>query len=138
VNISMRSAVPADKPFLVDLEEVCMRDYAVALWGKWRPRPDDEFTIEGHRIILDDRDDIGCVAAMVQVDHVWIDKLYLLPKMQRKGIGSSVLKIIQTEAVNAKLPIKLSVLITNPALDFYLRNGFRMYRKTPERSYLTM
>jgi hypothetical protein len=30
----------------------------------------------------------------------------------------------------------LSVLTTNPALDFYLRHGFRIHQETVERRYL--
>jgi hypothetical protein len=36
MQIVLRAAEERDKPFLRWLEEACMRDYAVALWGVWR------------------------------------------------------------------------------------------------------
>ncbi|MGR9128905.1 hypothetical protein [Rhizobium leguminosarum] len=33
--ISMRPAKETDKDYLLWLEEVCMREYALALWGSW-------------------------------------------------------------------------------------------------------
>lgn len=51
MTIRTRPATEADKPFLSWLEEACMRDYAVALWGAWRPEPPDEQALDRCRII---------------------------------------------------------------------------------------
>ena len=52
MTIRTRPAAEADRPFLSWLEEACMREYAVALWGTWRPRPTDEQMLDGCRIIV--------------------------------------------------------------------------------------
>jgi len=135
--ISLRPATDADKPFLTWLEEACMRDYAVALWGVWRPRPDEAFTLDGHRILVAGDRDVGCVAASRLPDHVWVDKLYVAPAVQNRGIGTTALGFVMAEAAAEGVPVRLSVLATNPALAFYLRHGLNLYDETPERRYLT-
>ena len=114
-----------------------MREYAVALWGAWRPRPPDRQTLDGCRIIVEGEKSIGCMTAIVHPDHIWIDQLYISPKFQRNGIGSEALRMVISEANGLRVPVRLSVIRTNPALDFYLRHGLRIQEETPERKYMT-
>lgn len=137
MNTCTRPATEADKPFLSQLEEACMRESAVALWGAWRPRPFDEQTLDGCRIIVEGEESIGCVTTIARPDHIWIDQLYISPRFQGKGIGSAVLRMILSGAAKVGVPIRLSVLATNPALDFYLRHGLCIHEETPERRFMT-
>lgn len=41
------------------------------------------------------------------------------------------------EARAIGLPLRLSVLTTNPAVAFYQREGLRIYDETAERRYMT-
>jgi hypothetical protein len=52
--ISKRPATETDKTFLVWLEETCMREYAIALWGSWSPDLSVRNCIDGCQIIVDD------------------------------------------------------------------------------------
>ena len=133
---ALRVACEEDKPFLRWLEEVCMRDYAIALWGAWRPRPEEKLVLQDHRIVVDNGD-IGCVATVRGADHIWIDRLYIAPSHQRRGLGAAVLRMVIAEATASSLPVRLSVLTTNPAIAFYIREGLRVYEETPERIFLT-
>jgi ribosomal protein S18 acetylase RimI-like enzyme len=135
--IRTRPAVEPDRPFLSWLEEACMREYSVALWGAWRPRPRDEQSLDGCRIIVEGEEGIGCVTTIARPDHVWIDQLYVSPRFQRKGIGSTALRMVLSEAAAMGVPVKLSVIVTNPALDFYQRHGLRIHEETPERRIMT-
>ena len=135
---TLRPAVRSDASFLLELEEACMRGYAEALWGGWRPTATVEtLDIEGHEIIEQDGEAVGCVAMKWHPDHLFIDKLYIAPAYQGRGIGAVVLRG-KTEAAAAKgLPTKLSVLTTNPAERFYRREGFVLEAETPERRRFT-
>ena len=137
VRLYVRPATEADRPFLAWLEEACMRDYAVALLGAWRPRSLDEQAPDGCRIIVAGDTDIGCVTTLSRSDHLWVDQLYVAPAFQRKGIGSKVLRMVLAEAETAGLPVRLSVLATNPALAFYRSHGLRVHEETPERRFMT-
>ena len=50
--------------------------------------------------------------------------LLIDPAWQRQGYGSEIMRHIMTQAEQQNLPIRLSVLKANPALDFYQALGF--------------
>jgi hypothetical protein len=45
---ALRGAREDDRPFLRGVEEVCMSEYAIALWGVWRPGPEEEVSLDSH------------------------------------------------------------------------------------------
>lgn len=137
MRIDLREAVDADVPFLHDLEERCMRDHALAQWGAWSPRPSHLFVLAEHRVILAGGADAGCVAVKARVDHLWLDKLYILPELQRRGIGRRVLDIVRTEAASRRIPVKLSVIRSNPAIEFYRTLGFGIDAETDDAFRMT-
>ncbi|MFB4327172.1 GNAT family N-acetyltransferase [Paenibacillus sp. CR_12] len=49
----------------------------------------------------------------------------LLPEFQNRGIGTSLIRELQTEATKQQNLLSLSVLPTSPALRLYERLGFR-------------
>jgi ribosomal protein S18 acetylase RimI-like enzyme len=77
------------------------------------------------------------VTTIAHPDHIRIYQLYISPSFQRKGIGSAALRMILSEMAAMEVPVKLSVLVTNPALDFYLRRGLHIYDETPEERFMT-
>ncbi len=59
------------------------------------------------------------------------------PSLQSKGIGSALLKRLQLEATNARLPIRCCVFRFNPgSLRFHQRNGFTIVREDQVNYYL--
>lgn len=114
-----------------------MRDYAIALWGSWRPRPADALILDEHRIIVAEEEDVGCVSVTRRDDHVWVNKLYVAPIHQKRGYGAITLRQVLGEARAVGLPLRLSVLTTNPAVAFYRREGLVIYEETAERRYMT-
>ena len=113
-----------------------MREYAMALWGVWRPR-EEEGPPDGTRIVVADGEDAGCVATTRHADHIWIDKLYIAPRYQRRGLGAAILQMVISEGAASNLPVRLRVLTTNPAVAFYTREGLHVYERTLERIFMT-
>ena len=70
-------------------------------------------------------------------DHMFIEKLYVHPTFQGRGIGAVTLKSKTDAAGGAGVPTKLSVLTTNPADRFYRREGFILEAETAERRRFT-
>jgi len=132
-RLSLRQALETDQAFVAHLEEVCMRAYATALWGEWRPRPAEDFRADHHRIIVIDATDIGCIETVFQTDHLRLGKLYLLPAYQRRGWGAEILRRVIAEAASLNLPLRLNVLTTNPAQAFYRREGLSLIAQDKER-----
>jgi N-acetylglutamate synthase-like GNAT family acetyltransferase len=111
-----------------------MRAYAEALWGSWKQLDSvASLDITGHELIEQDGDAVGCVAVTWQADHLFIEKLYISPTFQGRGIGTYILNAKTAGAAQRGLPTRLSVLITNPADRFYQREGFVLEAETPER-----
>lgn len=66
-------------------------------------------------------------------DCLVVQKLYVVPGQQGRGIGAWALRVALDEAKAAALPVRLTVLKTNPARKFYEREGFRLEGETTER-----
>ncbi|MGO4714541.1 GNAT family N-acetyltransferase [Bradyrhizobium sp. 2TAF24] len=137
MSIDLRVAADADRPFLIRLEDLCMRGYATALWGRYTPSFEATSPLAGHRIVVAAGREAGCLATEDRGDHLWVAKLYIHPDYQRRGIGAIVLHHAVAEAQARDWPLRLSVLVTNPAQAFYRREGLRAYEHTPERVFMT-
>ncbi|MCT8160196.1 GNAT family N-acetyltransferase [Pseudoruegeria sp. SHC-113] len=129
-----RAAKPGDAAFILDLERTGMEAYAVALWGQWRPSATLEtLSLAGHRILQAGARDVGCLALWEDPSCLFVKKLYIAPEARGRGHGAWALTQLTAEAQARGLPIRLNVLVTNPALRFYRREGFRVCARSPER-----
>lgn len=132
--LSLRPAAMTDAAFFVRLEEACMRGYAEALWGEWRPSAtEDGFDPAGMRIIRADAESVGILRTRIDPGCLVLRTLYLAPDRQNRGVGAWALRTVLAEAREAGLPVRLTVLTTNPARRFYEREGFVLESETPER-----
>lgn len=135
--IALRPAHAADAEFIYRLTEACMRHHTEQTWGQWNEDATRaSFRPESHRIIRIDDVDIGCVALEPTDGHLFVDKLYILPDWQNRGIGTKLMREIVAAASAAGQPLRLNVLAVNPARRFYERLGFVVTQSTPERHYM--
>jgi GNAT superfamily N-acetyltransferase len=137
LNVTLRPASEFDWDFLCAVQESCMREYAERTWGNWIPEPRDNFRPEVHQIIQCDGIEIGCVALIEEPDALMLEKLYILPSYQRRGIGTSLLRRLVERAHVSEKPIHLRVLRVNPARQLYERNGFKVDRSSDERHFMS-
>ncbi|MGV6800946.1 MAG: GNAT family N-acetyltransferase [bacterium] len=77
------------------------------------------------RIITLDSVDIGRLYINRADDHLRIVDLSLLPDYQGRGIGTDILRSLLNEAHGGKVPVKLHVDQSSPALKLYLSHGFK-------------
>jgi ribosomal protein S18 acetylase RimI-like enzyme len=84
-----------------------------------------EFPSAEYKIIEDD----GVAAGRLIVDRsdqrILIIDIALLPEHRRKGIGSSLINDLKSEAERTGKPLRLDVESFNPAYHLYDRLGFR-------------
>ena len=137
LNIALRQATEHDWDFVCVVQESCMREYSERTWGTWIPEPRDSFRPEIHEIIQCDGDDIGCIAVIDEPDALLLEKLYILPGHQSRGIGTLLLKRVIERAHASQRPIRLRVLRVNPARLLCERNGFEVDRSTAERHFMS-
>lgn len=76
-------------------------------------------------ITLDDKD-IGGYCLKNKTDHLYLEMLLISTPMQRKGIGSDVMRLLIEQAEIQDIPVRLNVLRNNPAHQFYRRLGFEV------------
>lgn len=137
VNVRLRDAKAADGPFVLWLEEVSMKEHATALWGEWRPSSTlAALDLSEHQIIEYRGVNVGCVALNWSHDCLFVARLFLGPDSRNRGIGAHVLRFVVQQAIERGIPVRLSVLRTNPAINFYLREGFSVEEETTERREL--
>jgi GNAT superfamily N-acetyltransferase len=133
-DIAFRPATRADAAFVLRVTEACMRVYAEQTWGVWDGRLDLDTSFD--QIVQLAGRDIGMVGVDRRPDFWFIDKLYLLPAYQNRGIGSAILHGLIDDAQAARTPLRLTVLEVNPARRFYERHGFVLTHTISPRHHM--
>lgn len=137
-NIEIRRGSEADEQWLFDLFKATMRDFIDAAWG-W----EELFQKEGFVTSLPAKNfqvleyggvAIGCLHISVKENYLVLDMILVEPEFQRQGFGSQLIALAFSDAKKTGLPIRLSVIKTNPAVAFHKDHGFEVVEED-EHSY---
>lgn len=135
-EVETRAATPADLDFAFETLRASMRAYLEAAFGPWddaeqRARFAPTFDLRTHEIVRVGGADAGLLAVAVLVDCLSLERLFLLPHVQRRGAGTAIVRRLLQRARERGLPVRVTVLRTNPdALRFYEQLGFRRIGET--------
>ncbi len=108
-------------------------------FGEWNEELQDQFFEDGwskgiiRQIVVIDGVDGGVVQRVIREsreDELFLSELQLLPQFQRRGIGSGIIRQLQSEAKSRGLPLRLQVLRDNQAQRLYERLGFIVMGET--------
>jgi ribosomal protein S18 acetylase RimI-like enzyme len=140
VNIGLRTASDRDLTFARDVYFETMRWIIERLFG-WDPAREDKnfaqfFRLDEVRIITADEQDVGWIQEQVDDTTINLGSFYVMPMMQRRGIGTQVLQMLLARARNQSKAITLAVVKINPALRFYEKHGFRITHEDQHKFYL--
>jgi GNAT superfamily N-acetyltransferase len=94
------------------------------------------FKLDEVRIITADEQDVGWIQEQVEDTTINLGSFYVMPMMQRRGIGTQVLQMLLARAWNQSKAITLAVVKINPALQFYEKHGFRITHEDKHKFYL--
>ncbi len=140
---TFRQARSNDLKFVFDLIKSTMKDHITKIYGKW----DDEFQLSyckngfdanKHKIIIVDKQDIGCIAVSKDDLNIQIERLLILPSFQGLGIGTDIIKKLKQEARKNSKTLSLKVLHSNTkAQTLYERMGFTVTQKTDNSFIMT-
>lgn len=133
-SLSLRAATSEDVAFALYVTEACMRVYAEQAWGRWDGRADFDPAFD--QIVALDGHDIGIFGVDRRPEFWFLDKLYLLPAYQNRGIGSQLLLRLINDAKAARTPLRLTVLEVNPARRLYERHGFVLTHTVSPRHHM--
>jgi ribosomal protein S18 acetylase RimI-like enzyme len=150
MNISLRPYRADDDAFLFQLYSSTRLD-EIAPFG-WPPAQQEaflrmQFTAQQrwyamshaqaeHHIIEQDGAAIGRIMVLRQPPAAVLVDIALLPEHRGKGIGGGLVRQLVQQCDQEKLPLRLQVLRTNPALRLYERLGFR--RTGEDQIYIQM
>src|SRR5262249_40854249 len=140
VDYVLREKRETDREFFYATRRDGFRDYvAAAFGGTWddafhRPLADREFDELPVEIVELGGEGIGYRIVVREPDHVFLDEIAIVTTMQRRGIGTHLVRAVMADAAAADLPVRLSVLDANPVRALYERLGFRITRHEPPRT----
>jgi ribosomal protein S18 acetylase RimI-like enzyme len=83
---------------------------------------------------------VGTVAAgllllRTEPSELFLGRVYLVPEYQNSGIGTHLLRQLMIRAEREQKPLRLRVLVNNPARRLYERVGFRLTHSTEHHHY---
>lgn len=137
LELALRPARAEDADFVVKVTEACMRHYAELTWGHWSEEMTRKsFRWETHRIVTLGAADIGCVELAEEPGLHRLNKLYIHPDHQNRGLGTALLSQLIEHAEKRGAVLTLSVLRPNPAIRLYQRLGFTVTGENLERLFL--
>jgi ribosomal protein S18 acetylase RimI-like enzyme len=138
-NPGLRQATPNDLNQLFRLHRLTMHNHVEAIWGwdeaQQEQRFRDRFDPSKYKIITYEGQDIGVLCIVEEEDRVSLHLIEILPEFQKRGLGTSVLGTVLTDAQRKGKPTVLQVFKINPALRLYQRLGFVITGET-ETHYL--
>ncbi len=143
-KLELRPATAADEKFVDTLLRSTMDKYVKETWPNdpeaWRHYYEiNKFDQSKTRIVQLNGKYIGRLTATVRKDCVFIDEMHILSDWQRKGIGEILIHQVFEEARERCLPVKLTVLMKNPAAQrLYLKMGFEVAEEKDHRLHMEL
>ncbi|WP_273808377.1 MULTISPECIES: GNAT family N-acetyltransferase [unclassified Pseudomonas] len=127
--MNVRQATTGDQPALFDIHRSVFRCHIEKLWGWNEAWQRQNFSSECENADTSVVEEDGVIAGYTQVldedDQVYIQNIALSEAFQGRGIGTELLRQLQSHASARKVPLMLSVFRTNPsARRLYERLGF--------------
>lgn len=133
LEITLRSATPADEPFLFDLRRATMDEHLrrvgessdeQAHWERVRYRYSDA------HIVCSGTERIGLFKFFRDREEWTIVQIQILPTYQGRGIAARLIVEFVQQAHAENVPVTLSVLKGNRAIRLYQRLGFQVVDET--------
>jgi ribosomal protein S18 acetylase RimI-like enzyme len=132
---ALRPATNDDFDFLYKLHEATLRVHVEAIWG-WNEAVQHKMLHESlgrdpRDIVIVDGSDCGVVGIAPRPGELFMHMIALHPRVQRRGIGASLVRDFIARAEAARLPAALRVFKINVgARRLYQRLGFVIVGET--------
>jgi GNAT superfamily N-acetyltransferase len=140
MNIGLRAACNEDFVFARSVYFETMGWIVERLFGWDQAREEKNFAqffkLDEVRIITADAQDVGWIQEQVDSKSLNIGSFYVMPVMQRHGIGTQVLQALLAQARSQSKAITLAVVKMNPALHFYKKHGFQIVNEDEHKFYM--
>lgn len=134
--MNLRPADHSDLPTLFAIHRSVFRAHIKQLWGWDEAWQRQNFAAECAAAITSvvevGGQTIGYLQVLEQDSHLYVQNIALSADHQGQGIGSQLLRDLQSQAAARRLPLRLGAFRSNAAaLSLYQRLGFRQTGETP-------
>ena len=141
MRIALAPCSADDKDFAFQVTERAMRAYVEQAFGVWdadkqRRRLDESFDTSTYSLVIVDRERAGILVVENRPSEIFLSQIFLLPRFQRLGIGSILIVQLIERADAERKPLRLRVLVVNPARSLYERLGFSVTMSDPIFHYM--
>ena len=141
MDILLRTACHDDVAFARNVYFETMHDIIARLFGWDQNREEMNcarfFKLDEVRIITADGQDVGWIQEQISEVNINLGSFYVAPKMQGRGIGTQVLRMLLERAAKESKVMTLAVVKINPACQFYEKRGFRITHEDEHKFYMT-
>lgn len=129
MRLDRRKAIESDIPFLLSLRRETMDSHLAASGADCS----DEFHLarlmhhfDCAEVLTSNGSPVGLLKVRREPEAWEIVQIQLSRQVQGNGVGRALLEGVLTDAANAGVGVKLSVLKANPARSLYERLGFKI------------
>lgn len=139
--MNLRPAKTEDITLLFAIHRSVFRSHIETLWGWDEDWQSENFASEcataATSLVLVDDQITGYIQVLDRGSQIYVENIAIAPAFQSKGLGTMLLKALQSMATIRKVLIHLGVFRTNtPAQRLYKRLGFRTVGET--RTHIEM
>ena len=131
LSVELRPATDADRNFCFAIHKAAMHDVVDQIWG-WDDEDqsryfDRTWQPANTQVVLVDGVDGGVLCVDRREEEICLGRIEIDSSLQGNGIGTILVKKLQTEAQNRGVPVVLEVLENNGrAKALYSRLGFEV------------
>lgn len=129
-SVHRRRAEPEDRDFFFSTRKAAFHVYVEEISGwdelEQRTTADNEFDELPLEIIEESGRAVGYLCVIHADDHDFVEEIALVPEAQGHGIGTRLMREVMRSAGRRRVPVRLSVLVNNPAQALYQRLGFHV------------
>jgi GNAT superfamily N-acetyltransferase len=126
---TLTRALPSDWDRAWAIQHDAFLDDVTRTYGGWTPagieKCKNAWAPHSTQMLHVDGDLAGWIRLEHRADCDWLDLLVVATGHQRKGVGTSVLRSLMSDADRRGVPLWLSVHRSNDARQLYARLGFR-------------
>lgn len=142
-KIAIRAAADGEEALLAELVRAAFAEYEGLLDPpssaqiKSPERVRAEIADGGAFIAELDGQPAGCIFWHIYPDHVYLDRLSVLPQARQHGLGLGLIKAVEQRALErGRARVRLSVrLVLTKNRAYYERHGYRFYRFGAHQGY---
>ena len=140
-QFNLRRATTSDYEFFYDVKKIVLKHYIESIWG-WDEDFQRKFHTENYHlnntfIIVVNNSDAGTLEVKEDEASIFISSLYILPRYQGKGIGTSIIANYIAKATKEIKRVELEVLQLNKgAQKLYSSLGFTLTERDDTKYFM--